>query len=98
MTVLLGFSCATRERLGLEDLKFPDFERHDIAKNLIDTTFLVSTNWSLKNGPRDTVGIVIYDTAGRIIEDLSNQWESFKYSYDSLGFPQSRFHRNFDIL
>jgi YD repeat-containing protein len=94
--LLLGLSCSARGPVNVNALKFPDFERQAIAKNSVDTTFLISTNWSLRNSS-DTIGAVCYDTAGRIIADYSNKWESFKYSYDSLGFPQYRYYRDFDV-
>lgn len=94
--VLLGFSCSTRQPMGIGDLKFCDFERQAIAKGSVDTTFLVSTNWSLRDG-RDTIGAICYDTTGRVLADYSNKWESFKYSYGSMGFPRYRYYRDFDI-
>src|SRR5687767_12707029 len=94
--LVLGLSCSTKETLNVDDLKFPDFERQAIANSSIDTTFLISTNWSFRNG-RDTIGMVCYDASGRIIADYSNKWDSFKYSYDSLGFPQYRYYRDFDV-
>jgi hypothetical protein len=93
---LLGLSCTTREDVNVGDLKFVDFERQAIANHSVDTTFLISTNWSLRDD-RDTIGAVCYDTTGRVIADYSNKWESFKYSYDSLGFPQYRYYRDFDV-
>jgi hypothetical protein len=94
--VLLGISCSTRQPPSIGDLKFNDFERQAIAKNSVDTTFLIATNWSLRDGT-DTIGAVCYDKTGRVIADYSNKWESFKYSYDSLGFPKYRYYRDFDV-
>lgn len=93
---IIALGCASKYNLDLQDLKFPNPDVEYLAKNSIDTTFLISDNESLNFGGRDTIGMINY-IHGRIIADYSNKWESFEYAYDSLGFLTYRFYRDFDV-
>lgn len=112
--VLLIFSlgCHSSE-LEITQLKFGDFERELIAKNHVDTTYLIAKNPWIKekygelvygdrteffNWKFNDVGFVVYDSQGRLIADESMRGEDYKYFYDSMGIRDSIIWRDWDIF
>lgn len=100
ITILLLtlIACRQNSELSIRDLKFPNYDKDQIAKNKIDTTyffdesyFYLKANMKKYRGLEENFnGYVIYDKSG-----LPNQTEIFEdfggltitCRYDSIGLP-----------
>lgn len=96
LAILMLMSCNKDRKLTLSDLKFPTADEA-VRSNNIDTTFMVSGEPGSSAGGPDTIGMIVYDTLGRIIADRSNLRESFEYGYDVFGDISYKVHRDHDI-
>ena len=92
LTALIISSCSQQTELKIADLKFPSPDKEGVIANAIDSTFLVSEF----NSGKDTVGLITYDSLGRILYDGSDPWNSYRYKYDNVGILTGRWHREWD--
>lgn len=95
----LLFSCTENKKpdIKLKDLVFTDYERKHIAENNIDSTILISHNFSIKYGWSDTIGYITYDSLGRILIDRHDQWGVLKFRYNTIGLKDSTYWQDWDL-
>jgi hypothetical protein len=105
IAIFILTSCSDRE-LTIKDLVFPDFERPFISKNNVDSTIYIGKNPYVKFVFGNTIptwdsvgffnwkflplGHLCYDTLGRVIENDTERYDTFKYGYDSIGILNYR--------
>jgi hypothetical protein len=63
----------------------------------VRTTFIIVRNNTFGFQKGDTVGKITYNSEGRVLEDDSNPFRTYKWVYDSTGIVSGFIHRDWDL-
>jgi hypothetical protein len=90
-------SCTRSTPLRMEELSILGREGELLAKNSIDTVFLLIHNKIHGFQKGDTVGLIVYDR-GRVICDRSRWSNASYFEYDTLGFLDKFTQQEWDVF
>ena len=94
-------ACKPDNKVSLKSINIGEMNRQAIAANQIDTSFILSSNKSLKYYDSDTIGYIVYNEHG---DPISFEWREImgtnvEFEYNKSNLPISKAHyTDTDIL